>query len=243
VAFFFFTYSDPAHKVSSTITIRQQLAALKDIKVWRYCQYYSIVFGGYVALSLWMTKYYVSEYGFDIRIAALLAACFALPGGVLRAIGGLFADKYGAHTVTWWVLWISLVALFFLSYPQTDFTVYTVDGPKTFHIGLNAWMFTVLMFVVGVSWAFGKASVFKYIADDYPANIGVISGIVGLIGGLGGFILPILFGALVDLTGVRSSAFMLLFGVVWASLMWMYWSEVRPLDAAREKHRAMDRLE
>ena len=84
---------------------------------------------------------------------------------------------------------------------------------------------------------------FKYIADDYPANIGVISGIVGLIGGLGGFILPILFGVLVDLTGVRSSAFMLLFGVVWASLMWMYWSEVRPLDAAREKHRAMDRLE
>ena len=75
--------------------------------------------------------------------------------------------------------------------------------------------------------AFGKASVFKYISDDYPGNIGAISGIVGLAGGMGGFILPILFGILMDLTGIRSSAFMLLYGVVWVSLIWMYWTEVR----------------
>ena len=75
--------------------------------------------------------------------------------------------------------------------------------------------------------AFGKASVFKYIADDYPKNIGTISGIVGLAGGLGGFVLPILFGALLDFTGIRSSAFMLMYGVVWVSLIWMYWTEVR----------------
>jgi predicted lipid carrier protein YhbT len=44
---------------------------------------------------------------------------------------------------------------------------------------------------------------------------------------LGGFVLPILFGALVDLTGVRSSCFMLMYGVVWVSLTWMYISEIR----------------
>ncbi|MFZ5660055.1 MAG: MFS transporter, partial [Pseudomonadota bacterium] len=236
--FWFLTYSDPAHRVSATVTVGEQLRALKDPRVWRYCQYYSIVFGGYVALALWMTKYYVAEYGFDIRIAALFAAAFSLPGGVLRAFGGWLADRYGAHTVTWWVLWVSLVALFFLSYPRTDFVVHTVDGPRTFHIGLSAWVFTALLFVVGVAWAFGKASVFKYISDQYPHNIGVISGIVGLMGGLGGFILPILFGALVDLTGVRSSVFMLLFGIIWVSLMWMYWTEVRPMAAARERQRA-----
>jgi NNP family nitrate/nitrite transporter-like MFS transporter len=65
----------------------------------------------------------------------------------------------------------------------------------------------------------------------------VISGLVGLAGGLGGFLMPIMFGALVDLTGIRSSAFMLMFGVVWVSLMWMYWTEVRPMDAARERKR------
>ena len=227
LAFWTFTYSDPGHRVSSSVTVRDQLAALKDPRIWKYCQYYSIVFGGYVALSLWMTKYYVSEYGFNIKTAALLAACFSLPGGVLRAIGGWLSDKYGAHTVTWWVMWVSWICLFILSYPQTSFTIVTVNGPKTFHLGIEPWMFTALLFVMGVAWAFGKASVFKYIGDEYPHNIGVVSGIVGLVGGLGGFVLPILFGALVDLTGVRSSAFMLLYGVTWVSLIWMYFTEVR----------------
>jgi hypothetical protein len=117
--------------------------------VLRYCQYYSIVFGGYVALSLWMVQYYVGEFGLDIRVAALLAACFSLPGGVLRAIGGWLSDKYGAHSMTWWVMWVSWICLFLLSYPQTDFTILTVNGPQTFHIGLNVYAFTGLMFVAG----------------------------------------------------------------------------------------------
>lgn len=227
VLFWMFSYSNPAHLVPATVTFREQLRALKDPKVLRYCQYYSIVFGGYVALSLWMVQYYVGEYGLDIRVAALLAACFSLPGGVLRAIGGWLSDKYGAHSVTWWVLWVSWICLFLLSYPQTDFAIVTVDGVKTFHLGLNVYAFTGLMFVLGIAWAFGKASVFKYISDDYPRNIGAISGIVGLAGGLGGFVLPILFGVLMDLTGIRSSAFMLMYGVVWVSLVWMYFTEVR----------------
>ena len=227
VLFWLFSHSDPSHLVASNVKFTDQLKALKDPKVLKYCQYYSIVFGGYVALALWMVQYYIGEYGLDIRVAALLAACFSLPGGVLRAIGGVLSDKYGAHSVTWWVMWVSWICLFLLSYPQTDFTINTINGPQTFHIGLNVYMFTGLMFILGVAWAFGKASVFKYIANDYPNNIGAISGIVGLAGGMGGFILPILFGALVDLTGIRSSAFMLMYGVVWVSLIWMYWTEVR----------------
>lgn len=227
ILFWLFTYDDPSHNVGKNVTVREQLQALKDPKVWKYCQYYSIVFGGYVALSLWMTKYYITEYGFDIKDAAFLAVCFSLPGGVLRAMGGWMSDKWSAHSVTWWVMWVSWICLFILSYPQTELTIKTVTGPQTFHIGLNVWVFTTLMFIMGVAWAVGKASVFKYISDDYPKNIGVISGIVGLAGGLGGFVLPIMFGALVDLTGIRSSAFMLMYGIVWVSLIWMYWTEVR----------------
>ena len=227
IIFWLFSHSDPAHLVASNTKFTDQLKALKDPRVLKYCQYYSIVFGGYVALSLWMVQYYVGEYGLDIRAAALLAACFSLPGGVLRAIGGWLSDKYGAHSVTWWVLWVSWICLFLLSYPQTHFTIVTVEGPKTFDIGLSVYAFTGLMFILGIAWAFGKASVFKYISNDYPANIGTISGIVGLAGGLGGFVLPILFGVLLDLTGIRSSAFMLMYGVVWVSLIWMYFTEVR----------------
>ena len=225
--FWFFSHSDPGHLVAHNVKLADQLKALKDPKVLRYCQYYSIVFGGYVALSLWMVQYYVGEFGLDIRVAALLAACFSLPGGVLRAIGGVLSDKFGAHSVTWWVMWVSWVCLFLLSYPQFDLTVITTNGPRQFHLGQNVYSFTALMFILGIAWAFGKASTFKYISDDYSHNIGTISGIVGLAGGLGGFVLPILFGALMDLTGVRSSAFMLLYGIVWVSLVWMYFTEVR----------------
>ena len=234
ILFWLGSASNPDHLVPSHVRFTDQLKMLKDPRVLKYCQFYSIVFGGYVALALWMVQYYVGEYQLDIRVAALLAAAFSLPGGVLRAVGGWLSDKYGAHSVTWWVMWASWIALFLLSYPQTDFIINTINGPTTFHIGLNVYAFTALMFVLGIAWAFGKASVFKYIADDYPDNIGTVSGIVGLAGGLGGFILPIMFGALVDLTGIRSSAFMLMYGIVWVSLIWMYWTEVRRMDVIQK---------
>ena len=233
ILFWIFTYTDTTHHVSSRTTVRQQLAALKDPNVWKLCQYYSIVFGGYVALSLWMTKYYITEYGFGMQTAALMAAIFVLPSGALRALGGWFSDKVGAHRMTWWVMWVSWICLFILSYPQTEMVVQTTKGPLSLHIGLNVWVFTALLFVLGISWAFGKASVFKYISDEYPDNIGVISGVVGLVGGLGGFILPVLFGAIVDLTGINSGIFMLMYGVTWVSLIWMYLTEVRKVPTIR----------
>ncbi|HZG19837.1 MAG TPA: nitrate/nitrite transporter [Herbaspirillum sp.] len=228
LVFWLCSATDPDHQVSSDTGFMDQVRMLKDPRVWRYCQYYSVVFGGYVGLSLWMVKYYVTEYGFDIKTAALLAACFSLPGGVLRAVGGWLSDKYGAYQVTWWVMWVCWVAFFLLSYPQTDFTIQTVGGTKTFHLGLNPALFTVLLMVVGVAMAVGKASVFKFISDDYSSNIGAVSGIVGLAGGLGGFILPILFGLVLDVTGVRSSCFMLLYGTVCISLVWMHFQFRRP---------------
>lgn len=236
ILFWFFTYSEESHKVESHITIRDQLRALKDPTVWKYCQYYSLVFGGFVALSLWMTKYYIGTYGHDITTAALLAAIFVLPSGIIRALGGWLSDKFGAHQVTWWVMWTSLICLFFMSYPQTDMLVIRTQGdPVAMHIGVNEYVFTALLFVVGIAWGFGKASVFKYLSDEYPENIGVMSGIVGLAGGMGGFTLPIIFGALLDWTGVATTAFMLLFGITLVSLMWMQYSGERDRDRARRK--------
>jgi NNP family nitrate/nitrite transporter-like MFS transporter len=241
ILFWMFTYTDTGHHVSSHITIKQQLAALKDPNVWKLCQYYSIVFGGYVALSLWMTKYYITEYGFNMQTAALLAAIFVLPSGVIRAMGGWLSDKVGAHRLTWWVMWVSWICLFLLSYPQTEMVIQTTKGEMSLHLGLNVWVFTSLLFILGIAWGFGKASVFKYISDEYPDNIGVISGVVGLIGGLGGFSLPILFGMIVDLTGINSGIFMLMYGVVWVSLIWMYLTEVR--KSPMIKSTAIDILE
>jgi len=244
VLFWLFTYSDKSHKVESTITIREQLETLKDPTVWKYCQYYSVVFGGFVALSLWMTKYYMSEYEHDIQTAALLAAIFVLPSGVIRALGGWLSDKFGAHTVTFWVMWVSLICLFIMAYPQTEVQISTLSGePIRMHLGVNEWVFTALLFTVGIMWGFGKASVFKYLSDDYPEKIGVVSGVVGLAGGMGGFLLPIMFGALLDWFGVNQSVFMLLFGTTLVSLMWMQYSGERQKDREHRRQFGPDRAD
>lgn len=224
IAFWFFSYHDPKHLVSSKASLKQQLLLLKEPGVLRYSQYYSVVFGGYVALSLWMTKYYIDEYGVSMQSAAFLAACFSLPGGVLRALGGWLSDKYGAYKVTWGVMWVLWVCFFILSYPNTDFVIHGGKGDISLNIHLNVVVFTVLMFTAGIAMAVGKASVFKFVANDYPDNIGAISGAVGLAGGMGGFLLPIMFGALLDWSGVRSTAFMLLYGCTCVSLICMHFS-------------------
>jgi NNP family nitrate/nitrite transporter-like MFS transporter len=219
----------------SGVSLRQQLAVLKDLRVWKYCQYYSIVFGGFTALSVWMPQYFVQEYGLSIAQAGFLAACFSLPAGVLRAVGGWLADRYGAHEVTWWVLWAAWISLFLLSYPQTDFIVHTIRGPAQFHIGLSVLPFAMLLFALGVAFACGMASTFKYVGDDFPANMGVVTGIVGLVGALGGFVLPIIFGVILDWLGINSSCFMFLYGVVWVSLILNYITEVRRLPVMGEQ--------
>jgi NNP family nitrate/nitrite transporter-like MFS transporter len=218
-AFWFLAAPDPGVGRGTPTSFRQQLAVLADRRVWKYCQYYSIVFGGFTALSIWMPQYFVSEYGFTVAQAALLAACFSLPGGALRAVGGVLADRFGAHNA--WV------ALFLISYPHTHFTIRTVDGSRSFTIALAPLPFTILLFIVGVAFAFGMASTFKYIGDDFPNNMGAVGGLVGMVGGLGGFLLPIMFGGMLDWLGFNSSCFMLLYSIVAVSLMLSYITEVR----------------
>src|SRR5262249_30627503 len=167
--------------------------------------------------SVWMPQYFVKEYGLSIAEASLLAACFSLPAGVLRAARGWLAGRYGAHNVTWWGLWAAWVSLLLPSFSPTYFIVHTIRGPAQFHIGLTTLPFTLLLFALGVAFACGMASTFKYIGDDFSENMGVVTGIVGLVGALGGFVLPILFGVILDWLGINSSCFLFLFGVLWES--------------------------
>ena len=225
----------PVPAAAHAMTWRRQARLLLEPKVLRYCQYYSVVFGGFVALALWLVQHYVGEYGLNIRNAALLAVLSTLPGGLMRGVGGVLADRYGAHSVTWWVLWVSWICLFLLSSPPTDLVIHTDGGGLSLQLGLGVRWFTVLVMVLGIAWSFGRASVFKYISEDYPDSIGAVTGVVSMVGGLAGFALPVLFGMLLDATGIRSSAFMVLYAWVWLSLIWMYWAEMRRTDVVQRK--------
>jgi NNP family nitrate/nitrite transporter-like MFS transporter len=228
IVFWFFTYDDPAQeerkRKGTHKKLSDQLAPLKELRVWRFGLYYYFVFGGFVALALWLPKYYVGEYGMDLKTASFITILFTLPSGLVRALGGYMSDKAGARAVNWWVFWISAAALFILSYPQTSFIIHGMKGDMAFDISLGVWPFTALIFTVGIAMGIGKASIYRIIHDYYPDNMGSVGGMVGVLGGLGGFTLPILFGLMSDLTNIRTSCFMLLFGLVSVCMIWMNYS-------------------
>jgi len=235
IIFWFFTYPDPQlerrKREDKIPTLGEMLTPLREPRVWRYSLAYYFVFGGFVALALWLPKYYIAEYGLELTTAAFISLFFALPSGVIRALGGWFSDKWGGNTVTWWVFWVSIVCLFFLSYPPTTFTVHGIEGDVDFDIRVGVVLFTVLVFIVGIAQGIGKASVYRSLADHYSGNMGSVGGLVGVIGGLGGFSLPIMFGIAADATNVRSSAFMLMYAVLAGVMIWT-WMAARAERAA-----------
>ena len=241
VLFWFFTYTDPLHEKGADQnrarpTLGQQLMPLIDPRVWRFGLSYSFVFGAFVALALWLPKYYVGEYGLPLATAAFLTIFFDLPSGAIRALGGWASDKWGGNTVTWWVLWISLICLFILSYPPTTLIIHGIKGEVSVNLAVGIVFFTVLVFIVGLAQGFGKASVYRSLADHYPTQMGVVGGIVGLIGGLGGFVLPIMFGVAADAVGVRSSCFMLMFLLVVVTMIWTWVAEKNEREEILDRH-------
>jgi signal transduction histidine kinase/MFS family permease len=94
-------------------------------------------------------------------------------------------------------------------------------GTTNIYYPANLWMFVFLVFVFGVVTGIGKAGVYKFIPDYFPNNVGAVGGMVGLIGAMGGFVLPPVFGLLLDLTGVWSSTWTILAAIAIICLIWM----------------------
>ncbi len=227
IAFFIFAKDDPelvARRKNGKMapTLAEQFAPLKNLQVWRFAVYYFFVFGGFVAIALWTPHYLVNVYHVDIRTAGMAAAAFGLSASLFRAYGGHLSDRFGARSVMYWSLGFSAILLFMLSYPATDYVIQSKNGPIAFSTQMDFLPFVIALFVLGFFMSLGKAAVFKHIPVYYPENVGAVGGLVGMIGGLGGFILPILFGAALDLTGIYTSSFALLFLLVSVSLAWMH---------------------
>jgi len=237
VLFYIFSKEDPVIKSrresgSSHVSFKDQVAPLKDLQVWRFSLYYFFVFGAFVALALWLPRYYVGAYGLPLATAGLLAACYALPGSIFRALGGWLSDKYGARSVMYWTFIASVVCTALMSYPSTTYTVAGIEGPIEFNITIPLWFFVTLTIILGFFMSLGKAAVYKHIPVYYPTHVGSVGGIVGLIGGLGGFFLPITFGFMNDILGVWTSCFMLLTLIIGIALTWMHFS-ILALDKKR----------
>jgi len=289
IIFWMFTYPKKvAH--SEEHTLRQRLAPLKQVQVWRFGMYYFFVFGGFVALAQWLIPYYVNTYAVTVATAGLLASIYTLPSGVIRAFGGWLSDRVGARRVMYWVLGGSAAACFLLIIPRMDIYApgegvmaaapgeVTAVSPEVIEVGnktyavrpqteaatpmkegtlvlpssafwqepvvapgdkvankqllakgvthiyfqANIWIFTGLVFVIGILMGIGKAAVYKHIPTYFPQEVGVVGGIVGVLGGLGGFFCPILFGYMLRTTGLWTTCWMFFFALSVACLIWMH---------------------
>ncbi|MBZ0265799.1 MFS transporter [bacterium] len=95
------------------------------------------------------------------------------------------------------------------------------QGVTYIHFQANVWIFTVLVFIVGIAMGIGKAAVYKYIPDYFPNDVGVVGGIVGVLGGLGGFICPILFGYLLESSGLWTTCWIFFALITGVCIWWM----------------------
>jgi NNP family nitrate/nitrite transporter-like MFS transporter len=195
-------------------TFEQVFGPLQDVRVWRFSLYYVVVFGAYVALSAWLPKFYTDTYGLSLRDASLLTAVFIFPASLLRPLGGWLSDRHGPRGVTYAIFLAMSVALAILSLPNGTYFGWSYHP--------SAGVFTALLFVVACAMGIGKGSVFKYVPDYYPDDVGAVGGLVGALGALGGFLLPPVFGWLGRATGAPRLAFASILVLTVVSLVWLH---------------------
>ena len=195
----------------------EMLRPLRDLRVWRFSLYYVAVFGAYVALAAWLPKYYIDVFGLELYQAALLTALFIFPASLLRPVGGHLSDRLGARRVMYATFATMLVTTLLLSMPYGHIVL---QVPEKYALGVVP--FTVLVFTLGVAMGVGKAAVYQLIPEYFPSDVGAVGGLVGMLGALGGFILPPLFAYTQSWTSLPQSTFFILFVITAVCAVWMH---------------------
>ena len=214
-----------------SMPLSHQLAPLKQLRVWRFSLYYVAFFGAYVALSAWLPTYYMDNFDVSLQTAALLTATYIFPASLLRPLGGWMSDKLGARRVMYFSLVLMLASSALLMMPNGHLVIDHADGTQSEHLpyAIGLVPFALVVFVLGCAMGVGKAAVYKHIPEYFPDNVGPVGGLVGMLGGLGGFFLPPLFAYTKAWSGFPSSTFFVLFILTAICLAWMHWTVVHML--------------
>lgn len=194
----------PDKKPGAGRSLASMLVPLKQVRVWRFSLYYTVVFGAYVALSVSLPRYYVNVYGLTLGQAALLTTPFIFVSSLLRPLGGWLSDQFGPRKVTYGVFIVGAIASLILFLP------------------LNVYAFTACLVVLGITQGIGKASTIKYVPEYYSKDVGAVVGLVGCLAALGGFAMPPLFAYLKQWTGQPQSMFWVIFSITVTSLVWLH---------------------
>lgn len=181
-------------------TLRTYLATIKHGDVWWFCLFYSVTFGGYVGLSSFLPIFFRDQYRVSPITAGYLTALAAFIGSGVRPLGGYLADRFGGVRV--------LSALLF-----AIFAAYMLVARLPILLVMVPFVTAGMAFL-----GMGNGAVFQLVPQRFQKEIGVVTGVVGAVGGLGGFFLPILLSNVKEIKGSFGPGFVILSLVALVSL-------------------------
>lgn len=182
-------------------TGRAAFGALRSAEAWVLAYYFVVTFGGFLALSVHLPTVLVEAYGLSPEAAGRHVAVFALAGTLARPLGGYAADRLGATRILYAAFpGVAALALFLSSEPA--------------HFAG-----TGVVFALGVTLGAGNGAVTKLIAEQFPRQVGSVSGLVGAAGSLGGLLLPLAQGLGQDLIGSYVFGFLVLAALASSALV------------------------
>jgi NNP family nitrate/nitrite transporter-like MFS transporter len=196
--------------------------ALRESDLWWFCLFYAVTFGGYVGLGTFLPLFLRDQFAVDAMTAGRLTALAALVGSFSRPVGGVMADRFGGVRVLTLALGgIGIVYAFAARLP-----------------GLGSMM---VLTVLGMAlFGMGNGAVFQLVPQRFRQHLGAATGVVGAVGGLGGFLLPALLGILKQTTGSFGPAFALFGGAAFGAAAWLQWLVSREAGWRQSWRRALD---
>ena len=180
----------------------EYLAVLKQPDAWAFMGFYSVTFGGFVGLSSSLPAYYNAQYGLSPVVAGLFTAACVFAGSMVRPIGGALADRFGGAKVLSVVYAVAALALIVASF-----------GLHPAPLGLAVFVLTML--ALGM----GNGAVFQLVPQRFGREIGVMTGFVGMAGGVGGFYLASSLGVSKQLTGDYQAGFLIFAALALVALL------------------------
>lgn len=163
---------------------RDYLQALNDRDTWWFMFFYSITFGGFIGLASALPGYFSDQYGLDPVVAGYYTAACVMAGSFMRPLGGALADRIGGIRALLYMYGVAAVCIALVG----------------FH--LSSSLAALALFVAAMlGLGAGNGSVFQLVPQRFHREIGVMTGLVGMAGGVGGFVLAAGLGAIKQHTG------------------------------------------
>jgi NNP family nitrate/nitrite transporter-like MFS transporter len=173
-------------------SLAEYLKVLKDSDAWWFMFFYSVTFGGFVGLASSLTIYFNIQYGLDAKTAGFFTAACVFAGSLVRPIGGNVADRIGGIK--------SLSVMYVLA--AIFLGIVSIGLP-------TAWMALLAFVGAMLALGMGNGAVFQLVPQRFRKEIGVMTGLVGMAGGVGGFYLASSLGYARQITGSYQMGFLI----------------------------------